>query len=259
MTERNDSPRLSPGGGVPGWEAGLADALGVTPHPASLFLKALTHPSYPAEAAPPKPPHNQRLEFLGDAVIGLVAAHVLWQRFPDRSEGELARMRAALVNTGALADIARQLGLGRWLLMGRGEDRSGSRRRDSTLCDALEAVVGALFVAHGWEAAEKFVRRILSPGVERLARDDRPGVDPKSRLQEMLQQTGGGVPEYELVAAEGPDHARVFTVVVRWQGRTLGQGRGPTKKSAQQQAAANALARMADTATNDGGDDERQV
>ncbi len=80
MTERNDSPRLSPGGGVPGWEAGLADALGVTPHPASLFLKALTHPSYPAEAAPPKPPHNQRLEFLGDAVIGLVAAHVLWRK-----------------------------------------------------------------------------------------------------------------------------------------------------------------------------------
>jgi len=243
MTEHKEQQQHVPGA-VPGWEAGLADALGVWPHPASLFLEALTHPSYPAEAPPPKPAHYQRLEFVGDAVIGLVAAHMLWQRFPARSEGELARMRAALVNTGALAEVARQLGLGRWLRMGRGEELSGGRDRDSTLCDALEAVTGALFVAYGWETAAAFVRRILTPGVERLAADDQPVVDPKSRLQELLQHAGGEVPEYELVGVEGPDHARTFTVVVRWQGKELGRGRGSSKKAAQQEAAADALARL---------------
>lgn len=243
MTYRNDSPSLLPGGAVPGWEAGLADALGVTPHPASLFLEALTHPSYPAEAAPPKPPHNQRLEFLGDAVIGLVAAHMLWARFPNRSEGELARMRAALVNTGALADVARRIGLGKWLIMSRGEELSGSRDRDSTLCDALEAVVGAVFVASGWERAEALVRRLLAPGVDELAADDRPGLDAKSRLQELVQQTSVEVPEYDVIAADGPDHERTFTVAVRWRGRELGRGRGGTKKAAQQAAAADALKR----------------
>lgn len=243
MTHRSDSPSLTPSGAVPGWEAGLADALGVTPHPASLFLKALTHPSYPAEAALPKPPHNQRLEFLGDAVIGLVAAHMVWSRFPDRSEGELARMRAAMVNTAALADVARRMGLGQWLVMGRGEELSGSRDRDSTLCDALEAVVGAVFVAYGWEKAETLIRRLLMPGVDELAADRRPGVDAKSRLQELVQQTSVDVPEYDVIAADGPDHARTFTVAVRWRGRELGRGRGATKKAAQQAAAADALKR----------------
>lgn len=244
MVERKDQAQRSAGDAMPGWEAGLADALGVRPHPASLFLEAITHPSYPAEAPPPKPAHNQRLEFVGDAVIGLVVAHMLWQRFPASTEGELARMRAALVNTAALADVARRLGLGRWLRLGRGEELSGGRERDSTLCDALEAVTGALFVAYGWETAAAFVGRILSPGIESLAADQRSVVDPKSRLQELLQQTDGGVPTYELVGAEGPDHARTFTFVVRWQGKELGRGRGGTKKAAQQMAAADALARL---------------
>lgn len=255
MTRRNDSPNLTPGGAVPGWEAGLADALGVTPHPASLFLEALTHPSYPAEAAPPKPPHNQRLEFLGDAVIGLAAARTLWARFPERPEGELARMRAALVNTAALADAARRIGLGRWLIMGRGEELSGGRDRDSTLCDALEAVVGALFVAYGWDTAEAFVGRVLAPGVQRLAADDGPGVDAKSRLQELVQQTSVDVPEYDVIAVDGPDHARTFTVVVRWRGRELGKGRGATKKAAQQAAAADALRRWPASETSVQSDD----
>lgn len=244
MTEPRQSSSRGSGGAAPGWQAGLADALGVAPHPASLFLEALTHPSYPAEAPPPKPAHYQRLEFVGDAVIGLVAAHMLWQRFPTRTEGELARMRAALVNTSALAEVARALGLGRWLRLGRGEELSGGRDRESTLCDALEAVTGALFIAYGWETAERFVRGILAPSVERLAADAQSVVDPKSRLQELLQQTGGEVPEYDVVAAEGPDHARTFTVVVRWRGRELGRGRGATKKAAQQAAAADALARL---------------
>ena len=152
-------------------------------------------------------------------------------------------MRAAVVNTAALAEVARSLGLGRWLRLGRGEALSGGRERDSTLCDALEAVVGALFVAHGWDAARAFVRRQLAPAIDRLALDKRPGVDAKSRLQELLQQTSVDVPEYDVIATDGPDHARTFTVAVRWQGRGLGRGRGTTKKAAEQAAAADALLR----------------
>lgn len=243
MTDRVHFSNDASGGAAPGWEAGLAEALGVPPQPASLFLEALTHPSYPAEAPPPKPAHNQRLEFLGDAVIGLVAAHMVWSRFPDRPEGHLARMRAALVNSAALAGVARRLGLGRWIRMSRGEELSGSRDRDSTLCDALEAVVGAVYAAYGFERARALVERLLAPAVERLAEDEAPAFAPKTVLQELLQQESREVPEYVVVEREGPPHAPVFTVAVRWRGEELGRGRGTTKKAAEQAAAADALAR----------------
>lgn len=243
MNEHERSRNQRPGADGSEWEAGLADVLGVAPHPAALFLEALTHPSYPEEAPPPRPPHNQRLEFLGDAVVGLVAAELLWRRFPARPEGELARMRSALVNTRALADVARSLQLGRWLRMARGEELAGSRKRDSTLCDAFEAVVGAIFVAHGWDEARRFVQRHLAPRIDELARSSRPGLDPKTRLQELFQKTTAELPEYDVIAVEGPAHARTFTAVVKWRGRELGRGRGSTKKAAERAAAEAALVR----------------
>lgn len=243
MTEHHEAASAPPDGAGPEWEAGLADVLGVAPHPAPLFLEALTHPSYPVEAPSPRPPHYERLEFLGDAVFGLVAAELLWRRFPSKSEGELALMRTALVNTRAMADVARTLQLGRWLRMARGEELAGSRDRDSTLCDALEAIVGALFVAYGWAEARDFVRRHLESRIDELAHDARPGLDPKTRLQELFQKTTVEVPEYNIIAAEGPAHARTFTAVVLWQGQELGRGRGATKKAAERAAAEDAWAR----------------
>ncbi|MFS8664743.1 MAG: ribonuclease III [Limnochordales bacterium] len=224
--------------------AGLEAVLGVPPRPAHLFLEAFTHPSYAYEQPEPRPPHNQRLEFLGDAVVGLVVAHELWQRFPQRPEGELTRLRAAMVNSQALASAARRLGLGRWLRTGRGDELTGGRERDSTLSDLFEAVAGALFVAHGLDAAREFVLRGLAPAFDGLEQGQAGAMDAKTQLQERLHALGAKGPEYLVLAAEGPPHARTFTVAVHWQGRRLGVGRGASKKAAEQAAAAQALERL---------------
>lgn len=226
------------------WAAGLEETLGVSPRPVALFLEAFTHPSFSNEQSAPRPADNQRLEFIGDAVIALAVARELWRRFPDWREGDLARARTALVNTQALAERGRSLDLQRWLRLGRGELKSGGMHRDSTLCDAFEALVGALFLAYGWEQAENFLLDQLEEPLERLAASESPGLDPKTRLQEMLQRQGTGVPEYVLLDASGPDHRRTFAVEVRWQGVGLGAGRGTTKRAAEQAAAADGLSRL---------------
>lgn len=226
------------------WAVGLEAVLGVPPHPAALFLEAFTHPSFSHEQQPPRPPHNQRLEFLGDAVVGLVVAHELWRRYPHLAEGELTRRRAAVVNSRSLADASRRLGLGRWLRMGRGEELTGGRERESALSDVFEAVAGALFIAYGLPVARDFVLKGLEPALLEAGEGPVPDFDAKTRLQERLQEISAVVPEYEVLAIEGPPHARVFTVAVHWQGRRLGIGRAGSKKAAEQAAAAEALRRL---------------
>ncbi|HEY8496821.1 MAG TPA: ribonuclease III [Limnochordales bacterium] len=226
------------------WAVGLEAVLGVPPQPAALFLEAFTHPSFTHEQPAPQPPHNQRLEFLGDAVVGLVVAHELWRRYPHLPEGELTRRRAAVVNSRALADAARRLGLGQWLRVGRGEELTGGRERESALSDLFEAVAGALFIAYGLPVARDFVLKGLEPALVEAGERPVPDFDAKTRLQERLQETSPVVPEYEVLAVEGPPHARVFTVAVHWQGRQLGIGRAGSKKAAEQAAAAEALRRL---------------
>jgi len=226
------------------WTTGLEAVLGAPPHPVELFLEACTHPSYAHEHPAPRPPHNQRLEFLGDAVVGLVVAEELWRRFPHWPEGDLTRLRAAAVNSRALAAAARRLALGRWLRMGRGEELSGGRERESALSDLFEALAGALFVAHGLAAARRFVLRGLGHFLVRAERGRASAVDAKTRLQERLHALGVEGPGYRLEGTAGPPHARTFTVGVYWRGRCLGIGRAGSKKAAEQAAASQALARL---------------
>lgn len=226
------------------WAVGLEDVLGVPPSPAALFIEAFTHSSYAHERGAPAPPHNQRLEFLGDAVVGLAVADELWRRYPDSPEGELARARTALINAETLANVARSLDLGRWLLLGRGERLAGGRDRESMLCDVFEAVVGALFVGYGWEEAARFVLRQLDePLREAMARPTQ-SVDAKTRLQELLHERAPESPVYAVVDAYGPDHARTFIVDVLWQEGPVGRGEGASKRAAEQAAAADALRRL---------------
>lgn len=226
------------------WAIGLRDVLGVRPQPIALFLEAFTHSSYANEQPDPKPAYNQRLEFLGDAVIDLSIANELWRRFPSWPEGDLARARAALVNTSTLADVARNLHLSRWLRIGKGEAQAGGQDRDSTLCDLFEAVVGAMFIGCGWETADEFVLRCLHDEIEAVGSATSPGIDGKTRLQELLHRRGPASPQYVVTATEGPPHARRFTVAVRWNEQQIGTGQGSSKRSAEQAAAADALKKL---------------
>ena len=185
--------------------------------------------------------HNERLEFLGDAVLGLVIAETLYERLPDAPEGDLTRLRAALVNREALAQLARSAGLEGSLTLGEGERKTGGQRRESILADALEALIGASFQVAGFEAARNFVLRLYE---ERLS--DLPSAeslkDPKTRLQEFLQGRGEALPDYRVLEVSGPDHRREFRVEVWLPGVGLGyQGRGPSRRRAEQMAAQTAL------------------
>jgi ribonuclease III len=185
--------------------------------------------------------HNERLEFLGDAVLGLVIADTLYDRLPEAPEGDLTRLRAALVNREALAQLARAAGLEGSLTLGEGERKTGGQRRESILADALEALIGASFQVAGFEAARDFVLRLYE---ERLS--DLPSAeslkDPKTRLQEFLQGRGEALPDYRVLEVSGPDHRREFLVEAWLPGVGLGyQGRGPSRRRAEQMAAQTAL------------------
>lgn len=216
---------------------GLVKRLGVRND--SLLARALTHSSYAHEEGR-EGEDNERLEFLGDAVIQLAVTERLYQQFPDRPEGELAKMRASVVCADSLAEAARRLGLGEHLLLGRGEEQSGGRDRVSLLCDAFEAVAAALYLDRGWEAARAFILDSLADELARLARP-KPELDPKSALQERLQAMSKRTPTYRLVSESGPDHDKVFVSEVVYDGRVLGRGSGRSKKESEQEAARKAL------------------
>ncbi|MGB2695551.1 MAG: ribonuclease III [Dehalococcoidia bacterium] len=204
--------------------------------------EALTHSSYLNENPDGALESNERLEFLGDAVLGLVVAHDLFAAHPELQEGKLTELRTHLVRRDTIAEAARRLGLGDDLLLGRGEDAGGGRSRPTNLAHVYEAVVGAIYLDRGLAAARRFVRRSLKPEFARAAEQAPP--DPKSRLQEVTQSKSQQTPTYRLVRAEGPDHERRFTVEVIVGDRTLGTGSGSSKQEAEKAAANNALERM---------------
>ncbi len=202
---------------------------------------ALTHPSYANEQRG-RQPDNQRLEFLGDAVLGLLVGEILMERFPAAKEGELSLMRSLLVSAEALATWARAVGLGPALRLGRGADTAGERDRDNVLADAAEAVVGAVYLDRGLAAARELAMDIVVAPLAELGARGVLGRDAKSELQERIQAEGGPSPRYRVVGAEGPDHRREFVVEVEVAGEVLAQGRGRSKKTAEQAAARAAIA-----------------
>lgn len=205
-----------------------------------LLTLALTHRSYAYEQG--GLPTNERLEFLGDSVLGIVVTEELYRGFPEWSEGQLAKLRAAVVNAQALADVARTLDLGRHLLLGRGEETTGGRDKVSILADTLEAVIGAAYLDHGLEPSRAMVLRLVHPLIARGA-EMGAGLDWKTSLQEAAAAASLGAPEYR-VEDTGPDHAKEFVARVVIDGRVLGEGEGRSKKAAEQEAAARAYERL---------------
>ena len=216
----------------------LLDALGVD-LPDELLSLALTHRSYAYEHG--GLPTNERLEFLGDAVLGLTVTDELYHRHPDRSEGDLAKLRSSVVNTQALADVARRLtddGLGAHLLLGRGEVNTGGADKSSILADGMESLLGAVYLHHGMEAARQVILRLFGPLLD-TAPTLGAGLDWKTSLQELTAARGLGAPSY-VVSSTGPDHDKVFSAVVIVMDTEYGSGIGRSKKEAEQQAAAAA-------------------
>lgn len=196
-----------------------------------LLGRALTHRSYGAD-------HNERLEFLGDAVLSIVVTDHLYRTFPDDSEGHLAKLRAATVNMRSLAKVGRTIGLGDFLLLGRGEEATGGRDKASILADTTEAVIGAVYLSGGIAAAGEFVQHLVGPVLAASARLG-AGLDWKTSLQELTVSRGLGTVEYR-IAGEGPEHEKVFTASAVAGGRVWGEGVGRTKKDAEQRAAEHA-------------------
>jgi ribonuclease-3 len=215
--------------------AELAAQLGVQVDP-ELFRRALTHRSYAYENG--DLPHNERLEFLGDSVLGVVVTESLYRAHPDLAEGRLAKLRASVVNMRALADVARQIGpdgIGKYILLGRGEDATGGRDKPSILADTLEAILGAVYLEHGLETAARVVHQLFDP-VLAAAPGYGAALDWKTSLQELTAERGLGVPEY-VITSEGPDHAKSFTAAAVVDGSTYGVRIGRNKKEAEQAAA----------------------
>ena len=207
----------------------------------TLLQNALTHSSFANERWHDSLMSNERLEFLGDSILGMVVAEFLYRNYPDRPEGELTRMRADMVCETSLANVADQIGLGEHLLLGHGEEQVGGRTRASILSDAVESVIAASFLDGGMEPARKFIERFILCNVpEQRLRN----ADYKTALQELVQQKKNQVITYELTGQSGPDHDKHFAVQVLLNGSPIGFGEGTSKKRAEQDAARNALEKL---------------
>ena len=220
---------------------GIQQRLGLEFNSPGLLVEALTHPSYLNEN--PDAPTNsyQRLEFLGDAILGSITAEELFHRYPDLPEGELTRFRSHLVQERSLAEIASELDLGEYLYVGRGEEASGGRHRSSTLAAALEALIGAVYLDQGADVARALVMDLLGGEIARAEESGGAPLDPKSHLQEMVQAKHGHLPCYRVVNTEGPDHKRIFTVEVWLENRVAGVGTAQRKLDAEREAASMAI------------------
>ncbi len=201
---------------------------------------AFTHSSYSNEMKYDKYENNERLEFLGDAVLELVTSEHLFRTYEKKQEGQLTRLRASIVCEPTLAGFARDINLGEYLLLGKGESQNGGRDRDSILANTVEAVIGAIYIDGGYKAAQEFVSDKLLKDIE----EKQLFVDSKTYLQEKLQSYATGKIDYEVVDESGPDHMKHFVVEVTFDGKCIGKGEGRSKKAAEQQAAYNALKKL---------------
>ena len=212
----------------------------------ALLSQALTHRSFSHTPEQTTAQHNERLEFLGDAVLGLVISESVGTIFPTYTEGELSKLKAGLISRATLAKAAGRLHLGQWLRLGRGEEVSSGREKHSLLANALEALIGAIYLDSGLEAARSFIDRVLATELTNLR--DKPeiavGGDWKSRLQEWMHKHDGTSPQYRLVQESGPDHQKVFSIRVEICGQVMGEGEGHTKKEAEQRAAEQAFTQV---------------
>jgi ribonuclease-3 len=223
--------------------ASLQQILGVTFKDPLLLELALVHDSYVNENPGLAPASNERMEFLGDAVLGLNVTQKIYRDFPGYDEGQMTNLRAALVRRDTLARMARGIGLGAYLYLGKGEEGSGGRDKVPNLAGAMEAVIGAVFLDRGLREASNCISRLLGDEYQNII-EGGITADYKSRLQEQVQASGQNAPSYSIVASSGPDHARQFTVAVSAGDAVLGQGTGKTKKAAESEAARDALDRI---------------
>jgi ribonuclease III len=223
----------------------LLQRLGISMRNPHLLRVALVHRSFLNEhpERAPELESNERLEFLGDSVINVVAADMVFERYPSASEGQLTLLRTGLINTGALAELARRFELGRYIRMGKGEDRSGARERDGMLADAFEAVAAAIYRDGGFEAARQFLTPLFAERLDALAQEGQR-LDYKSELLARVQAERGVTPRYQLLALEGPEHRPEITVSVLAGDEQLGVGSGASKQAATQAAARAALERL---------------
>lgn len=205
-----------------------------------LLKTALTHRSFLNEHHDPEIHNNERLEFLGDAVLEMITTEYLFLQYPDRSEGELTSFRSALVKTTSLSETSLDLGFGEFIRMSRGEEATGGRERPYILANTFEAILGAIYLDQGYDTARNFIKTKLIPKITDII-ENRLDIDPKSKLQEVSQEVLNFTPVYELVSANGPDHSKVFVMSVKIRNKVFGTGEGKSKQEAEQNAAQNAL------------------
>jgi ribonuclease-3 len=222
----------------------LQDQLGISFHDLSLLQQALVHRSYLNENPDFSMESNERLEFLGDALLGFVVAEDLYRRFADLDEGEMTKLRSALVCQDSLAQLASSLSVGEYLYLGQGEERGGGRRRPRNLACALEALIAAIYIDQGLASTEGFILKLFGPRFQQMMEEGL--ADDKSALQELAQARKRGRPLYRLVNMEGPDHDRIFTVEVVIGGEVSGRGCGRSKRLAEKAAAKEALDKLSE-------------
>jgi len=200
-----------------------------------LLETAITHRSFLNENRKISE-HNERLEFLGDAVLELIVSDFLFKKYPDRAEGELTSFRSALVRTDSLAQTAKELNIGEYIRLSRGEQESGGREKDYLLANAFEAILGSIYIDQGYESCKVFVETFLLPKISEIV-EFRLDIDSKTRIQELAQSVYKSTPTYEVTKEEGPDHDKTFTVVVKIDNNVIGEGTGSSKQRAEEQAA----------------------
>jgi len=227
----------------------IEQALNLTFADKALLQRALTHRSYLNENPDYPLEDNERLEFLGDAILDFIAGEYLYHRFPEMAEGQLTNLRSALVRTETLARFAGQLNLGDYIFMGKGEEEGGGRKRTAILCDVFEAMIGAIYLERGLDSARQFVQKMIEPALAEILTSDNHK-DAKSRLQEVTQSYYQLTPTYRTVKEEGPDHAKEFTVEAVIGHKTYGCGVGLSKQVAAQAAAQQALERVEEEIKN---------
>ena len=222
----------------------LESALGLKFRDPALLQQALVHRSLLNEQGGQPEDSYERMEYLGDAVLELTVSTELFRRFPLLDEGDLTKLRSSLVRGDSLAKVARRLNLGDFILLGKGEETTGGRERDSILAAAFEAVVAAVYLDQGYEQASQFVAQLLGPELEQISLQGDPLDNPKSGLQERVQAIGLSTPKYRLASSEGPDHNPLFTVEVLVDGEVAGTGQGGRRSDAEKSAARDALSRI---------------